>query len=70
MDKEKDHGEDYGDTHIDKYATEWYSFDMEWILRTRSFSRWMRKALLQDDALRAALDEMKQVFAADREGFA
>ncbi len=33
---------------------------MEWILRTRSFSRWMRKALLNDDALRAAVGEMKR----------
>lgn len=33
---------------------------MELILRTRSFSRWMRKALLKDDALWNAINEMKR----------
>lgn len=33
---------------------------MKWILKTRLFSRWMRNALLKDDVLRNAIDEMKR----------
>lgn len=33
---------------------------MKWILKTRLFVRWMRKASLQDDALRTAIEEMER----------
>lgn len=32
---------------------------MKWILKTRLFSRWMRKALLNDNALWHAIEEME-----------
>lgn len=42
------------------YRTEWYTLNMKRVYRTRTFSRWMRKAGLTDAALSAAVLEMMQ----------
>jgi len=42
------------------YCTGWYKLSMRKVFRTRTFTRWMRKAGLTDDALCAAVSEMVQ----------
>jgi len=40
--------------------TKWYGFSMQEVYRTRTFSRWMRKTDLTDQALCEAVSEMAQ----------
>lgn len=42
------------------YRTKWYDFQMRRVFRTRTFTRWMRKAGLTDDTLCDAVIEMVQ----------
>jgi hypothetical protein len=42
------------------YRTWWYDLPMDRVFRTRTFTRWMRKAGLTDEALRHAVFEMAQ----------
>ena len=45
---------------LGKYCTKWYDYAMRRVFRVRTFSRWMRKAGLTDDALCQAVSEMAQ----------
>lgn len=42
------------------YCTWWYSLGVQLVFRTQTFTRWMRKAGLNDAGLRLAVDEMNQ----------
>jgi hypothetical protein len=42
------------------YATGWYSLAVQRVFRTRTFTRWLRKAALTDTALLIAVSEMQQ----------
>ena len=42
------------------YRTEWYNSRKQRIFKTRSFTRWMRKAGVTDGTLRNAVSEMVQ----------
>ena len=42
------------------YCTKWYIFPMRRVFQTSTFTRWMRKAGLTDDALCDAVSEMVQ----------
>jgi hypothetical protein len=42
------------------YITKWYGHAMQQVYRTRTFSRWMRKTDLTDQALCEAVSEMTQ----------
>ena len=42
------------------YCTKWYIFPMKRVFQTSTFTRWMRKAGLTDDALCDAVSEMVQ----------
>ena len=42
------------------YCTKWYDLPMSRAFRIRTFTRWMRKAGLTDDALCVAVSEMAQ----------
>lgn len=42
------------------HTTRWYTYPVKRIFRTRTFTRWMRKAGLSDPALLVAVAEMMQ----------
>ena len=43
---------------IDRYATQWHTYLVQRIFKTRYFGRWMRKTALTDAALCQAVQEM------------
>jgi len=47
-------------TRLTLHRTKWYALSMRRVFRTRTFTLWMRKAGLTDDALCDAVSEMAQ----------
>jgi hypothetical protein len=45
---------------LSRYRTKWYGYPMRRVFRTRTFTRWTRKAGLTGDALCEAVSEMAQ----------